>query len=149
MTQFRTLESQIDEIIINSEKRMLVLMQQSIQAVVQDAQTPVAKGGRMRVDTGFLRASGQGAIGGPPSGPVRGEKPEGDYAKGSVYPSDEGAAVVLLLGTMTLGQTFYFGWSAGYAKYREAYDGFLEGALANWPKYVAANTAKIKKRFAK
>ena len=38
-----------------SKKRVLAVSRAAIQDVINEAQTPVAKGGKMPVDTGFLR----------------------------------------------------------------------------------------------
>ena len=131
--------AQVDAIIAKTDKRLLALQRESIQRTVDDAQTPVAKGGRMRVDTGFLRASGQGSLNGMPTGPTRGEK-DGTYT----YDTNN---VVVTLAKMKLGATFFFGWTANYAKYREAYDGFLESAVQKWQQTVDAVTAEIKARI--
>jgi hypothetical protein len=56
------LTADVEEIVAVSEKRMTALMRQSLQDVINIMQEPVAKGGRMRVDTGFLRSSGQGSL---------------------------------------------------------------------------------------
>lgn len=120
---------------------MIALARQSIQDVIDDAQVPVAKGGRMRVDTGFLRASGQGSLSGMPSGPVR-----GDNKQPNSYDYDP-SVTVLQLGNFQLGNIFYFGWTANYAQIREVYDGFLAVAVQNWPTYVAKNTEEIRQRI--
>lgn len=138
--QFKT---DVEEFVQVSEKRMLALMRLSIQDVVDNANTPVAKGGRMRVDTGFLRASGAGSVEGMPTGPERGDKKEKN-----AYSYNDGA-VIAVLGKMKLGQTFYYGWTAAYARYRELYDGFLEGAIIHWDKIVAWNTDIIRERIKK
>lgn len=135
-------EAQVDAIVAKTEKRMLALMRESIQRTVDDAQLPVAKGGRMRVDTGFLRASGQGSLNGMPTGPARGEsKVKGFYDNGGDTPT------ILELSKMQFGATFFFGWTAAYARYREAYDGFLEGAVQKWQQTVDAVAAEIKARI--
>lgn len=137
------LTADIEDFVATSEKRMIALMRESIQDVVLNAQTPVGKGGRMRVDTGFLRASGQASLTGMPTGPTRGEL----TAPGS-YGYNENT-VTVKLGDLKIGQTFHFGWTAEYAKYRELYDGFLEGALQNWARIVAFNTDSIRQRIKK
>ena len=114
-------------------------MRQSLQDVVDDAQTPVAKGGRMRVDTGFLRASGMASLNGMPNGPST------NPGNGSFAWNDNQLALVL--GQMKLGATFHFGWTANYAKYREAYDGFLAVAAQKWPQIVEKNAREIMKRI--
>jgi peptidoglycan hydrolase-like protein with peptidoglycan-binding domain len=137
---YGNIKADIEDIVAVSEKRMLALMRQSLQDVIENAQTPTGKGGRMRVDTGFLRASGRASLTGMPSGPVRGE-PDQKYSY-----SDE-SAVIAILGQMKLGQTLHFGWTANYAKYRELFDGFLEGALMHWARIVAFNTDTIRQRI--
>jgi len=136
-------QAQVDEMVITTEKRLIALARESIQRTINDAQLATAKGGRMRVDTGFLRASGQPSYNGMPTGPVRGEKKE----PGS-YP-DDGASVTLALAKLTLGATFYFGWTANYARIREAYDGFLEAAAQKWPDTVKQVTNEIRERVKK
>lgn len=133
--------AQVDDIISTVDARMNALVKQSLQDVIDDAQTPVAKGGRMRVDTGFLRASGQASLNGMPSGPTRGERKEPDSYK---YNDN---SVIATIGKLKLGNIFFFGWTANYAKYRELYDGFLETALQKWPQIVAENVRKIKERI--
>lgn len=98
----------------------------------------------MRVDTGFLRASGTASLNGMPTGPVRGDP----KAKPGQYDDGSGTGnVMLVLAQMSLGAVFFFGWVANYAKYREAYDGFLESAVQQWPKIVEQVTAEIKARI--
>lgn len=118
------------------EDRMLLVMKASLQDVSHEANLAAGKGGRMRVDTGFLRASAGASLSGMPSG--QSEKPEG--AKPGMFPDDSGTSVAAALIDMELGDQFYFGWTAAYARYREIYDGFLEGAMQNWGRIVAFNT---------
>lgn len=138
---YGTFASQVDEMVINTEAKLTVLARASIQDVINEAQHARAKGGRMRVDTGFLRASGQGSLTGMPTGPVRGDK-----TAPNSYPYNPGT-VTVQLGKLQIGANFYFGWTANYAKYRELYDGFLEAAVRNWPRIVAFHTDAIRERF--
>lgn len=135
----KNFSAQIDDFVLKTEKRMLALVRQSTQEVIDVAQTPVAKGGRMRVDTGFLRASGQISLNGMPSGPVRGDPDQS-------YDFDDGVTV-LQLAKVELGNSIFFGWTANYAKYREAYDGFLSTAVQQWPDIVKRVAAEIKRRI--
>ena len=137
----KTFSAQVDEMIATNERRLTAVMRQSLQDVINEAQTPVAKGGKMRVDTGFLRASGQISYNGMPSGPSRGASD----APGS-YNYNE-ATTTAELGKLSIGQTLYFGWTAAYARYRELYDGFLESALQKWPQIVAKNTDELRRRM--
>jgi len=133
--------SQVDDIIITTEKRLIALARQSTQEVVDQAQTPVAKGGKMRVDTGFLRASGQMSLNGMPTGPVRPDSDEpGEY-------DWRDTTVVTTLAKLKLGMSVFFGWTANYAKHRETYDGFLTSAVQNWPSIVDKVTRQIKARI--
>lgn len=138
---YGSLTADIEDFVAVSEKRMLAIMRQSIQDTVDNAQVPVAKGGRMRVDTGFLRASGSGSLVGMPTGPGRGE-----LTAPNSY-SYDGEPLVGVLGKMKFGDTFHFGWVANYARYRELYDGFLEAALRNWARIVAINTDTLRQRI--
>lgn len=128
-------EAQVSDIVHRNKIKLDAVVKGSLQDLVNEAQTPVAKGGKMRVDTGFLRASGQMSLTGMPSGPSRGNDTE-TYA-----PSE--ANVTLTLAGVELGNTVYFGWTAAYAAARESKDGFLESALQNWQKIVDVNVRKV------
>ena len=133
--------AQVDDIVLKTEKRLTALARQSTQELVDQAQKPVAKGGKMRVDTGFLRASGQMSLNGMPTGPVRPEAEEpGEY-------NWEQTTVITTLAKLKLGGSAFFGWTANYAKYRETYDGFLDAAVQNWPAIVAKVTRQIRARI--
>ena len=131
---YGSLTADIDEIIKNVDARMIALIKASIQDVVFNMQTPVGKGGRMRVDTGFLRNSGRAQIGSMPTGET--DRPN-DALPGS-FTWDEGTLTSVLT-KLKLGDTFYWGWTANYARYRELYDGFMEAALQHWSRIVAFN----------
>ena len=134
-------ETQVDKFVANTNEKMVAVMRDAINETVQNMQTPVSKGGKMRVDTGFLRASGVANLGRMPSGP--GENPTRKpymWSSGSLEST---------LAKMKLGDVFYWGWTAKYAKYREAYDGFMESALQNWQNQVNLSVAKLKNRLKK
>lgn len=141
-------ETQIDKFVVDTQEKMLAVMRTSIDAVVKETQLPRKQGGRMRVDTGFLRWSGVSALNQIPRGPIRGRKrgkldpKEGMLAE---YAGDGGKAVVTNLSRMKIGDVFYFGWTAHYARYREAYDGFLAAALQNWQTHVNNAVKRLKK----
>lgn len=127
-----------------TDARLNAVAKQSLQELVEEVQTPRAKGGNMRVDTGFLRASGQGAIGNMPSGPSRRpDDTEARYDDGSLVPD----TTVLTIARLKLGETFYFGWTANYAKYREAKDAFLRRGVQNWSHIVAGVVARLATRI--
>lgn len=131
--------AQVREKIVEPNKLKLdALVRQSVQDVIHDAQLSDDKGGRMRIDTGFLRASGQMSFSGMPTGPERGS----DDAKPGTY---QWAAdnVELRLSTAGVGDTIFFGWTAKYAAAREFHDGFLSGAVQRWQQIVDANVRKL------
>lgn len=131
-----TFVTQVDDFIRKSQLLLTAVCRQSVQDVIEQAQLPTAKGGRMRVDTGFLRASGRISFSGMPSGPTRGD--------GTPVP-DTTQSTILQIGQWKVDQVpLFFGWTANYAKYREAYDGFLSAAAQNWQQIVAANVQKLK-----
>ena len=132
----------VEDWVRETNERMEAVMRASLNDVVENAQTPVARGGRMRVDTGFLRASGRASLDGWPSGPD--VKPPTAGPNSFSY---NGEAVVATLSKLKIGDTFYFGWTANYARYRELYDGFLEAAMQNWARIVAFNADTLRKRI--
>ena len=107
-----------------SDRRLTAIVRHSTQRVVQIAQTPVAKGGNMPVDTGFLRASLQSQL----TGSTSLSGPE---------------SYVLLVAGMQPGQVAEFGWTASYAKHVEygtrgrAGRHFVGNAAAQWSAIVA------------
>lgn len=133
-----TLETQVTDFVKATIKRMDALAKQSTMEVINDAQTPVAKGGKMRVDTSFLRASGKLSLTGIPTG--ESVKPTGDKK----YTWKE--IGIASFKDFKLGMTIHWGWTANYAEYREAYDGFLISALQKWPQIVTRICAEIEKR---
>lgn len=130
--------AQVSDIVRRSQLKLDAVVKGSLQDIVNEANTPVAKGGKMRVDTGFLRASGQMSLTGMPTGPSRGDPNAG---KDSYAPAD--ANIALTLAGVEIGNTVYFGWTAVYAAARESKDGFLESAVQNWQKIVDANVRKV------
>lgn len=135
-------QADIDRIIINTEKRLQLVAQQSIITAINRMQLAVAKGGKMRVDTGFLRASGQSSLDGMPTGPSR--KPK-DAMPGQFQWTSKDTEIKL--SELKLGSTFFFGWTAYYAKYREAYDGFMYSVVQDWQNIVNKVVENAKKRF--
>lgn len=129
----KTFSAQVDAWIAKSERLSMAVLQQATQAVINDANTPVAKGGRMRVDTGFLRNSLKAKIGSMPSG----------TATAGSWSDTE---VVLTLTRLQPGQVFYVGWLANYARPREHYDGFLRMAVQKWQERVDAAARQLRQR---
>ena len=135
-------EAQVDRIVANTEKRVDLVMKQSLMKSINEMQLADKKGGKMRVDTGFLRASGQPSLTGMPSGPNI--KPK-DAQPGQYDWADK--QVQATIAGMETGATFFWGWTANYAKYREAYDGFMHTVLQKWQQTVDGVIAEAKRRF--
>ncbi|HSH29281.1 MAG TPA: hypothetical protein VK971_05170 [Thiohalobacter sp.] len=121
------------------ERRMTGVFRESAQEVVNRAQTPVSKNGRMRIDTGFLRASGGAGINQMPSGPTSNER--GGPASSRVT----GMGLTEALGRWKPGDTFFWGWTANYAAIREYKDGFMRGAAEKWDSIVASVARRVGK----
>jgi hypothetical protein len=118
------------------EERGMEVLRSAINETVETAQVPVAKGGRMRIDTGYLRKSGTAQLNSLPSGPGRGDPkaPKGFYDNGGGDITGLSAA----LAQMKSGDTLYFGWVAEYALARETTDMFMENAVQRWQQFVKA-----------
>lgn len=112
-----------------TELRLEAVIKTALQNMTTDMQTPVAKGGRMRVDTGNLRNSAGAALNTTPS------------AGGSEYSQDATARVI---NSLQLGDSFSFGWSASYARARENRDFFMRTAAQNWQQYIDTATAQVR-----
>lgn len=113
-----------------TKEQMLRVAKQSIQDVVEQAQTPVAQGGDMPVDTGFLRNSLEVT--------TRGVTLEGPDS------------YVLGLSALELGDPFNVAWTAEYSIARHYLVGTTKGgglwrdkAAQRWEGIVQANAAKI------
>lgn len=133
-----TFAASVGAFVAQSEQRMDAVFRESVQRTIEEAQTPVGKGGKMRVDTGFLRNSGAASLSGMPSGLSR---PRGKGDKGE--PQDVDAVIA----GAPRGATIWFGWTANYARPREYVDGFLRSAAQNWQKTVETVAAELKARI--
>jgi len=77
-------------------------------------------GGKLPVDTGYLRYSFDVSFNGMPSGPGRGD-PKATYAY-------DPSKITLKLADVEVGKTIYAGWVADYAIYSEERYGFCRSA---------------------
>ena len=134
-------------IVLNKKKKMFAVFKDSCQDLIEEASTPVNAGGKMRVDTGFLRSTGSGAINAVPRGESEGRKRlPGEIGVLIEYKDyNFTSSLQSLLLKMKPNDIIYWGWSAFYAPIRELYDGFLISACENWKNYVDNNTRRLKK----
>lgn len=122
---------QVEQFAGKTVEQMRNVLRNSVQDVLETAQRPKAQGGRMPVDTGFLRnslASGLNGAFGPP----------------------DANSYTLTVAGMDLGDVARFAWTAEYAIHQELgtskFPGnhFVGSAAAQWEKFVAANAARTK-----
>lgn len=118
------------------------IFRESATKLMEEASTPEGQGGRMPVDTGFLRNSVAASV--------------------ECMPTDGAQAPALVFATMELGQTVWAGWTAKYAMrmehgfygedskgrtYAQAGKGFARAAAQRWDFIVAEVAADVKGRM--
>lgn len=137
----------MDKFVADSKDKMLKVVKNSIKEVVEEAQKPVKEGGKIVVDTGFLRLSGQAQLNQIPKGEIRGRhRKKGEEGVLPEYAMPDNADYVLpTLAKMKIGDTFYFGWTAIYALKQEIYHGFMESAVMKWKQIVDNQIRRLKK----
>ena len=115
-----------------TSRDMLAVAKQSLQDVIMDAQTPVAAGGNLPVDSGFLRNSLTVEVRGSTAG--------------------EGAdSYTLGIAQLQLGDPISFAWTAQYAIPRHYAVGVGQGgglwrdnAAAKWSSIVQKNANRLR-----
>ena len=117
-------EKQVTKWARKSEARMEAVFRTAAQDMIEDAQTPRDKGGRMPIDTGFLRNSGSAAINSIPAGGGLGN-------------------TAVVISRAKLGDTIYFGWTANYAQYMEVKYAFMRMATQKWGQFVKVAARRI------
>ena len=137
----------LDAEIRRVDAAILDVTRRSINDLVDDMTVPVAKGGRMPVDTGFLRKSGAGELNSWPSGPVKGDRKAapGTYDDGTKPGSSLSTSLISALARMKIGDTLYYGWTAAYANAQETPRMFMAGAVLKWQDIVKRNVANVKR----
>ena len=143
MDSGKKFEALVDKWVADTEKNIMAVIKNSIEDLVDEASVPVKSGGKMPVDTGFLRLSGTGAVNQMPEGEGRGRNRNlGEI--GVIYQSNPTGAIKPMLIKFEMGDTFYFGWTAIYAPLMNIKYGFLDSAVQNWSDIVANNVRKLK-----
>lgn len=122
-----------------AKQRQLAIFRESAQALMEEANTQEGEGGKMPVDTGFLRNSSAASVDG--------------------MPSDTAGDSSLVFSDLELGQTVWAGWTAVYAMrmehgfygedslgrtYAQAGKGFARAAAQNWTFIVERATQAVK-----
>ena len=127
------------------EGRMRAIARTAVLDTVSMAQRTRGNGGRMPVDTGFLRASIQAAIGTMPSGPTRNDGEE-KYS-GDTQAAGEPVVVTLLRWNPNTGSPLFVGWTANYARKQQAKNGFMRGAVEKWDQTVTKAVKKVETSY--
>jgi len=122
------------------DQRARAIARTAIQTTVNDMMTLRSQGGRLRWDTGFLANSAGAGIGQMPTGPS--ESPGGTVATQLT-----GLPLPVALLQWQPGQTFYWGFTANYSRFRESEDGFVRGAAEKWQGNVRDATRDAKARI--
>lgn len=123
------------------EERLIAVWKATAQELGEAMTKPMAKGGRMRVKTGFLRASLMASTSAMPS-----INPNSRPEEGGTYSFSESSIQEAIIGAQ-LGQTIYLGFTAAYARPREFHDGFVAGAALQFRSIVNKNVARAIKAF--
>lgn len=132
----------LDKFIKDNENIMLDIFKQSLQDLIESANKPVKAGGKMPVNTGFLRASSCASINSVPRGEIRGRhRVKGET--GEIYKLNSSSAIIPTIIKIKTGDTFYFGWSAIYAPSMNLKYGFMDSAVQNWNRFVKKNIQKF------
>lgn len=126
-----TFQADVAKWIRKSEALMLGVVQQAAQSTVNEMLTPRAKGGRMPVDTGYLRNSASAELGRMPAR----ESNAGNESQ-----------IKLSIANLKPGEVLYVGFTANYARYMEHRYGFTRMAAQNWQRNVDAAAAELSRR---
>ena len=127
----------IDEWVLKAVGRLETVAKTATQAVAENANLHTGRGGRMRIDTGFLRNSIKGQQGSMPTG-VSDSKTEGQ---------GDATAIEIEIARWDISKPFFVGWSANYAAAREIKDGFLTVEVQNWQQHVDEAIRQAKARI--
>jgi len=126
-----TFTAQIKAFADRTEEKIEAVIKQSAQEVFSIAQTPKAQGGRMPVDTGFLRNSLIASL------------------NGSTVGGGADAYVMAVAGA-EIGDTIFAGWTANYARFMEygtsktPANFYMLNAAQQWQAIVARNAELVR-----
>lgn len=113
------------------------VLHHAVESLVDEALTPINAGGRMPVDTGYLRSSAQVSVNVSNTHMADIPDPDATY-------SFDGAALANDIASARVGDTLYLTFAAPYAYAQEMgtsrhpANAFLRTAAANWHAHVEA-----------
>jgi len=122
----------INQWVAQSQARLEAVWKTAAQDIAREVQTPRAKGGKLPVDTAFLRNSFAADVNSTPSG-----NGNSSYSAGPIS---------IVINRAKIGDRVVFGWGANYAIYMEARYSFLRSAAQNWQQIVEKAAQKVKTR---
>ena len=142
-----TFADQVSEWVEAVEGATEAVFREAVQDLFETAQTPVGAGGRLPLDTGYLRASFQVSTTAMP--PI---STSARPANGQSY-SYTGQEVTAVLATAQLGVTVFGGYTASYAPFVEfgargrAPAAFVRTAAQRWPQIVRSKETEVQSRL--
>ena len=122
----------VSEWAAKTQARLDAVFKTAAQDIAREVQTPRAKGGKLPVDTAFLRNSFAADVNSTPSG-----NGNSSYSAGPIS---------IVINRAKIGDRVVFGWGANYAIYMEARYSFLRSAAQNWQQIVDKAAQKVKTR---
>lgn len=137
--------AQISGWVTETKQRMEAVVKQSASDVIEIMQTPVAKGGNMPVDTGFLRSSLIVSLDGPR--PTYRENP---FTQAGAAPSWDMSVADIKIASAGLGKPIWATYTANYAGHvHYGANGrpgrlFVDLAAQKWVSIVHGNVRKLK-----
>ena len=126
----------VDAWVRKTRARQDAVHRRAAELLFEASNLPVAKGGKMPVDLGFLRASFDASLHGMPVGPTR---------PGEGAAADNAGNIAAVLTSASITDTIWAGWTAVYARRQEyEHHGFARSAADRWGEFVdrAAREAK-------
>ena len=135
--------AQVNDWVKGSKARMVAVRNEAAQRTIEIMQTPVAKGGNLPVDTGFLRASLKAAI-----GTANFQEIENDASASLTYNPED---ISLIISGADISDTIEAVYTAKYARrmnygfsgedslgrvYNQAPRLFVDLAAQQWPQIV-------------
>jgi len=134
--QGASFSAQVDYWARKAGRNMLTVVKESASRLADQAQTTINEGGKLPIDTGYLRASFVATVNAslPPSRARPGDDATYTY---------DGSPIDLTINAMNLGDVLNMGWTANYAGFMEYRYGFMRSAAQNWPVIVRQVTREV------
>jgi len=123
----------VSQWVAQSQARLEAVWKTAAQDIAREVQTPRAKGGKLPVDTAFLRNSFAADVNATPAG-----NGNSSYTAGPIS---------IVINRARIGDRVVFGWGANYAIIMESKYFFLRSAAQNWQKIVDRAAQKVKTRI--